>query len=181
MAGRRVILTGLPASGKSTLCQAVVQRATEAEIDLDGVLSLPVFEEGVKIGIDLLDLGTRMRHRLANLRQIDEETTSLTTQRWAFDPQVMEIGGQILVSSTPCELLVADELGPLEFERGEGWLGGLAAVDSGDYQSALVVVRPRLLDVALKRWPDAKTLEIQSPDQVPVLLPELLKLLGIPG
>ncbi|MBN2044938.1 MAG: hypothetical protein JW757_07970 [Anaerolineales bacterium] len=179
MAGRRVILTGLPGSGKSALCQAVVRRADEAGLDLQGVLSPPVFENGVKIGIDLLDLGSRERHQLAVLRQEALEPASLTTQRWTFDPQIIEIGEQILASSTPCELLVVDELGPLEFERGEGWLAGLTAVDSSDFQAALVVVRPSLVEIALKRWPDAQTIEIESAEQVPARLPELLKLLGI--
>jgi len=48
--------------------------------------------------------------------------------------------------------LIVDELGPLEFEREEGWIAGVSAVDSGEYQAALVVIRPSLLMMASQRW-----------------------------
>jgi hypothetical protein len=159
----------------------VVKLARERHIDLKGVMSPPVFEGGIKTGINLLDLGTGQSHRMAKLRQSETGENQLDTIKWSFNPQIMGIGSEILRSSTPCELLVVDELGPLEFDRGQGWLTGLAAVDSGDFQSALIVIRPELLAAALKRWPDAVTLEIQSPDQVPDLLEEAVQLLGLPA
>src|SRR4030067_480562 len=45
------------------------------------------------------------------------------------------------------------ELGRLECEEGGGWSAGLAAVDSGAFTAAVVVVRPRLLSEAHRRWP----------------------------
>lgn len=177
----RLILTGLPGSGKSTLCQTVIQHARAFKFDIKGVLSPPIFESGEKTAIDLIDLSTGERVRLANLRRGGTKDTEITTQRWAFDPTVMEKGEVILASSTPCELLVIDELGPLEFERKMGWQTGLAAADSGDFRSALLVIRPRLLEYALQRWPDAQSLEIESPDQVPDLTRQAIKLLGLPA
>ena len=139
----RLIITGLPGSGKSTLCQTVIQHAQMYKIEIKGVLSPPVFQSGEKIAIDLVDLSSGQRTRLAQLRRSGENDTQITTQRWAFDPAMMEKGSQILASSTPCELLVIDELGPLEFTRKMGWQTGLAAADSGDFRSALLVIRPR--------------------------------------
>jgi len=55
---------------------------------------------------------------------------------------------------------VVDELGPLEFEEGRGWLTGLAAVDCGAFTAAVVVVRPRLLAEARRRWPGAEVVEV---------------------
>ena len=37
------------------------------------------------------------------------------------DAEVLAWGTRILQQATPCDLLVVDELGPLKFERGEGW------------------------------------------------------------
>ncbi len=51
----------------------------------------------------------------------------------------------MLESATPCDLLIVDELGPLEFERNEGWPAGLAAIDSAAYKVGVVVIRPELL------------------------------------
>ena len=57
------------------------------------------------------------------------------------------------------DLLVVDELGPLEFARGVGLTEGLTAVDAGRYAVACVVVRPALVDEALRRWPDATVVD----------------------
>lgn len=63
----------------------------------------------------------------------------------------------------PCDLLIVDELGPLEFNRGEGWIAGLTAVDSGSYQSALVVIRPSLLKMAYQRWEVSQVFDLNDP------------------
>ena len=59
-------------------------------------------------------------------------------------------GNHVLSNSTPCDLLVVDELGPLEIDRGTGWQAGLAAVDSKEYAVAVVVVRAELLGRILR-------------------------------
>jgi hypothetical protein len=61
----------------------------------------------------------------------------------------------VRAQAVPCGLLVVDELGPLEFERAQGWLSGLTALDSGEYELGLVVIRPELMGAALARWPEA--------------------------
>ena len=62
-------------------------------------------------------------------------------------------------------MLIVDELGVLEFERDQGWVAGLAAIDSGDYRLGVVVIRPELLDQAQRRWPTARVIEISGVDQ----------------
>ena len=61
-----------------------------------------------------------------------------------------------------CDLLIVDELGPIELERGEGWQNGIAALNSGEYQAAVVVIRPELLDAASQLWPNASLITIQN-------------------
>jgi hypothetical protein len=81
----------------------------------------------------------------------------------------MAWGNDVLGAATPCDLLIVDELGPLEFERNRGWTDGLAAVDSGDYRHALVVVRPQLLPAARARWPHAQVVDVGLGDQITCL------------
>ena len=85
--------------------------------------------------------------------------------RWAVGVTRANLGDIALDTgeSLPCDLLVVDELGPLEFERGRGWTAGLAAVDSGAYGAALVVVRSGLLERARTRWPGAEVADAASP------------------
>jgi hypothetical protein len=84
----------------------------------------------------------------------------MSTSGWILDETVMAWGNVVLQAATPCDLLIVDELGPLEWEQGRGWLAGLAAVDSGAYGRAVIVVRPELLALALARWSHAGVIEI---------------------
>ncbi len=67
----------------------------------------------------------------------------------------------------PCDLFVLDELGPLEFDRHQGWTAGfdlLAAAST--FRLAIVVVRPEYVQVFLQRFPQAETATIQNPGEI---------------
>jgi hypothetical protein len=119
--------------------------------DRSGVLSPAVFAQGAKIGIDAIDRRTDERRRLAD--RFDPSHHGPSTQRWSFHADAIDWGNTVLRSAAPCDVLIVDELGTLEFDRGEGWLAGLAALDAGAYRLGVVVIRPELLDVARRRWP----------------------------
>jgi nucleoside-triphosphatase THEP1 len=51
-----------------------------------------------------------------------------------------------LRAATPCDVLVVDELGPLELIHGKGWIVALDILQARNYRAALVVVRPCLLE-----------------------------------
>ena len=64
-----------------------------------------------------------------------------------FDPEVFERGARVLAHATPCDLLVVDELGPVELLGGRGWANALEVLRRGNFGTALVVCRPELLEV----------------------------------
>ena len=78
----------------------------------------------------------------------------------AFNLRAVAWANQRLQTVRAGEILFVDELGPLEFERGEGFQQALALLDSGNYEEAFVVVRLSLLDLAFKRWPGARLLRL---------------------
>ena len=87
----------------------------------------------------------------------------MTTDHWAFIPESLDWGNEILGSKhTPCDLLIIDELGPIELERGQGWQNGLSAIASGKYRVAAVVIRPELISTAIHLWPEAQVLHINE-------------------
>ena len=159
--GKIIILTGDIQSGKTSLCQELAQKAKEEGIQLAGLLSPGVFHEGKKSGIDVINLNNWEQRHLAVLKEKDQ--TGLETQRWSFYPEIVQWGNQALENAVPCDLLIVDELGPLEFNRGEGWISGLATVDSGSFQSALVVIRPSLLKMAGQRWKIFQVIDLNDP------------------
>ncbi|MBN1265553.1 MAG: ATP-binding cassette domain-containing protein [Anaerolineales bacterium] len=148
-----VVVTGLSGAGKTTWCREMVKHAKAKGLTVGGLLSPAVFEEGRKTGIDLIDLVSGEQRPLAKLR--GETVSGVGTAQWDLDPEVIAWGDAILTEQPDCDILVLDELGPLEFFRKEGFLSGLALIDQKQFRAAFVVVRSSLLPFAQQRWPYA--------------------------
>ncbi len=152
------IITGDRQAGKTTFCQQWIDIARKAGWEVSGLLSPAEFIDGLKAAIWVEDLRFGERRLLASL--MPTPGLEVRIGKWYFSGQVMEWGNEALKRSSPCDLLVIDELGPLEFDRLEGWQAGLTLVSKGDYQLALIVIRPEYLSQARKLWPSAKTIRI---------------------
>ncbi len=127
-------------------------------MDVSGLLSPPVYVNGVKTAIEVEDLRSGKRRILARNRQ--DDLANIQTMRWSFDSEVLTWGNNLLANAIPCDLLMVDELGLLEFERGEGWQNGLSAIHSGQFRLAVVVIRPELIDKALAEFKNARVLDV---------------------
>ena len=158
--GKIILLTGDIETGKTSLCLEIARIAVEADLDVAGLISPAVFEGDRKIAIDAMDLRSRESRRLAILK--GGEKTGMDTRRWSFNPEVVSWGNQVLKTAIPCDLLIVDELGPLEFHHQKGWVAGFSSIESRDYQVAVVVVRPSLLDTARRRWEISREIDINS-------------------
>lgn len=157
-----LILTGARGAGKTTVCARVVQEARARGWRVAGVLSPARMEQGEKTAIHVQDVCTQALRPLARPRTCTAPTPSVETQTWVFDENALAWGNQLLKDAAPCDLLVIDELGPLELEQGKGWNAGLEALEAKRYRFALVVVRPRLVKRAHARWPDAHVLDLSA-------------------
>jgi nucleoside-triphosphatase THEP1 len=154
------IVTGSQGAGKTTFCDRLVAAAREAGWKTAGLLSRPVFEEGFRTAIEAEDLRTGETRQLA----LRSERPTPGSKHWKFDEVTLDWGNQVLTDSTPIDLLVIDELGPLEFEREGGWQAGFRAIDSRQYAIAVVVIRAEMLGEGLVRWQDANLVEIDTPE-----------------
>jgi energy-coupling factor transport system ATP-binding protein len=127
-----------------------------------GILSPAVFRGGVKAGIDVVDVAGGTSRRLATRAGGDvpgrpEGDRALSHGGWSFDREALAWADGMLAAASPtCDLLVVDELGPLELLHGEGFTAAFGLVDAADGGVIVVVVRPELVDVARRRWPLAQ-------------------------
>lgn len=142
------VLTGGRGAGKTIHCGALAEQASIAGWDVAGLLSPAIFKDGVKTSILTQDLRTGESRPLAMLSALNVKRSTFSREfgQWRFDPVVMDWGNQILQSRQPCDLFIVDELGPLEFFRGEGWVNAFDALRQARYRLAVVVIRPECVD-----------------------------------
>jgi nucleoside-triphosphatase THEP1 len=153
------LITGPSGAGKTTFCAEFVVQMQGTGSSVGGFICPAVFEGGKKIGIDLLNVASGERRRLG-LRTYNKGET--TVGCWQLDESVLAWGNQILAGLKHEDIIIIDELGPLELEDGYGYQEALHLLDEGRYRTAFVVVRPALLPLARLRWPQAQVLELES-------------------
>lgn len=138
-----VVLTGPSGSGKSTACQEAVRLARLGGRSVAGLLTLRRFEAGRLTGIDVLDLASGDRRPLAEL---DRATDGPATDHWHFHRDGIAWGSSRLASPAAADLVLVDELGPLELVRGQGWSGAFDALCAPWVRLGVAVVRPALVE-----------------------------------
>jgi nucleoside-triphosphatase len=158
---RLVIVTGERGAGKTTWCAELIHRASASGIVAAGLLSPAVLAADQNIGSDLVDIATQERRPLANRRpKLPENPGGMI---WQFDPQTVQWANEVLASIPDCQLLILDELGPLELLEGQGFRRGLEILDRNTLNAtACAVVRPSLVSNAMARWPWATCLSLDG-------------------
>jgi len=162
---RYALVTGAIGSGKTTVAGRVVERARACGLTVAGLWCPGRTLHGDKVGIDAVDLSRGMRRLLAlqHGRTAEERislaTPGVATGRYRFDPQVMAWANDVLARAVKArpDLLVVDEIGPLELEQGEGFAPVIGRLAAGEVPCALLVVRERLLEGLRGCLPAAST------------------------
>ena len=156
------LVTGQRGVGKTTFCRALIAHARTQNWDVAGLLSPAVFEGQHKTGILLEDVRSGETRPLAS--STPQAAFDLQLGAWYFDRSSLAWGSNILESSLPCDLLIVDELGPLELKQHMGWWSALDILrrDLGcdQYRLALVVIRPELQETAHNLFAFSKTLVV---------------------
>jgi nucleoside-triphosphatase THEP1 len=155
-----VQVTGKKGAGKTRWCVDLIEYARTLDLKPRGLISPAIFENGRKVGIDLMDLSSGERRRLAYLAGTADG--DLQTTDWRMVTKTLDWGNSILEKIRTCDLFVLDEVGPLEFELEVGLTVGLDILDSHKNFPSVVVIRPSLLKAAYSRWPWGKVVDLSS-------------------
>jgi nucleoside-triphosphatase THEP1 len=148
--GRLVLLTGDRGAGKTTACLRLTVLARAAGLDCAGIVSPALFDGAAKVGIDVQDVRTNERRRLADL---DPTPAGLRLGPFRFSEESLAWAAERLGDACPCQILIVDEIGPLELELGQGWVEALDVLRRGDYELAVAVVRLSLVATIRERLP----------------------------
>jgi nucleoside-triphosphatase THEP1 len=136
---RILVLTGLRGSGKTMACLELIERARRSGLDCAGLVSPATLSGGVRTGADVVDVRTGERHAFT----VEGEVRM-------FDHGVLAWAANRLDGACPCDLLVVDEIGPLELIQGRGWRNALDVIGTCGYGFAVIVVRPSLLGALMR-------------------------------
>jgi len=147
---RLALVTGDIKVGKTTVVGQVVALARARGYICAGLWAPAHVVDGRKVGIQAMDLSSGERRLLARVAT-DEAGERLG--RYTFDPTVIAWANGILAAAVAAQpdLLLIDEIGPLELERGGGLAPVLELLAAGRVPRALVVVRAWLLDALRAR------------------------------
>jgi nucleoside-triphosphatase THEP1 len=157
------VLTGQVHSGKTTQATRIVQRLRGEGLSISGFLCPGSFREGIRNSFTLVNLGDGKGTVLA---EVEKREGWIRHGRYYFNPQGLSLGQRIIRSGLDQnkELLVVDEIGPIELEGG-GWSSILKWL-GGEFRIAqLWIVREQVLKVVMERWSI-------PPEQVVRVLPE---------
>jgi len=170
---RIILLTGARFSGKSTLCQRLAH-AQPPGLTVSGLLTRHTGPHSLEVH----ELRSGLTYPLT-LPFEGEGGIALTHFR--MDTDAMARSARALEAAFPTDLFLLDEIGPLELERGGGWIAALRLLQTNAYRLAVVVVRPELLVTALAQLGHAVyTVAHVTPEQREPLFATIQELIQCP-
>jgi nucleoside-triphosphatase THEP1 len=148
-----VLLTGERQVGKTTVCRQVAELARGLGYGPAGVLALAVFDKGGLPRAYHAQMVADGEQRL--LARANGDLGGPCTSRYSFDAGVFSwvIERLRTAISRGCDVLIVDEIGPLELEQGKGLAPILSDLSAGGLPPLLLVVRPELARQLQKQLP----------------------------
>ncbi len=150
----QIAIKGMRGSGKTTFLLNLVNVLREKGIRVKGIVSPAAFEDGRKTAIELVDLATDARHVLARL--VKKTRSTLQFGDWAFFEETINWGNACLSKIRFTDVLVVDEIGPLELDLGSGFQAGLDQLAAGHYRVGILSIRPKCEEGLLSRFQEMK-------------------------
>lgn len=141
-----LIVTGPKNSGKTSFCRELARLVKGAGADVAGVLTEKRSGQ--------VSAGAAAPRLLVVTNLRSGKTAALGEwrgERWVLSDEGIEFGLGALRGALPCDLLVIDELGPLELKRGQGWSPAIPLLAQARYRLAVVTVRRELAGLLSSR------------------------------
>lgn len=146
---QRLAIIGERGCGKTSLILNLVEAFQKRGLAVAGIVSIGIFEQGEKVAIEVVDLMNGTSRLLARLRK--EVVTDLQFGDWSFYPETFDWANQKLASIKHMELLIVDEIGPLELEQGGGFKVGLSLFEKGDFHLGIMTARQKCVEALQNR------------------------------
>jgi nucleoside-triphosphatase THEP1 len=144
------ILTGPVQAGKTTMVSEKVNLLREKGVNVMGFLCPGSFSGGKRSAFSLVDLETG---RQVPMGDVNGQKGWVKFRRFFFNPEAF-IQGKLWINGCfkkDPDLLVIDEVGPMELEGG-GWSDTLDALAQNSSVAQLWIVRQEIVQEVLRKW-----------------------------
>jgi nucleoside-triphosphatase THEP1 len=188
-ADRICVVTGEQGSGKSTVCVRTARLAMARGFTVAGILTERVGSGDTSFR-RVIDLSTQETRPFGSqdkgpgqgnerLRAWDKAASRLVgsdplTPRWRYESEVFDWANEIFSRLSFHDLIVVDEVGPLELLGGRGWVKALDVLASAAFRLAVVVCRPSLLGELRKQLGGVPVTLFEVTSQTRESLPEAM-------
>lgn len=147
-----VWVSGARQVGKSTVLLAGRQAAIQTGLSPGGMISVGRFVGDEKTGIDVMDAATGTVVQLATYHaDLERCGEGIQTGHYDFSADGLAAGLRFAAAGQSADVFFADELGPLEYKRCQGWADVIPMIAARKFGCALVTVRPDLIDLARQK------------------------------
>jgi nucleoside-triphosphatase THEP1 len=166
------VITGPRDSGKTTLCELILESMGKSEVTTTGILSKGIYLDGKKVAIEVINLADRSKKILAQYSPGWD--VDFPQREWEFCDETLYWGDEVLRGAVPTGCLIIDELGFLEMEKNKGWLSAFTALDSLSYNLAIVTIRPGFAQPFQIKYPHSIIYRINDQTSINVISHQIL-------
>ena len=164
-----IIVTGAIGSGKTTVCQKVINIAQSLGYTCGGILTYKARGKGLVV----LDIQTGKRKTLAGTDNIYHGPH---TGKYFFNAEAIDFGIRAIDRGISSDILFVDEIGYLELGGG-GFAKSLELVKADKAKNSILVIRKQLLSAFLAQLGDKPSIfetTISTRNQLPQKICETL-------
>ncbi len=158
---RLFVITGERGAGKSEVCARLAALLVQRGMTLGGVITERGAAGEGRVAVDLAT-GERRPFGKQETDRVDVPprepggagpvgaghapgVADPLTPGWVFADDVFRWGNEVFDRAGDRDVVIVDELGPVEILGDRGWVHAVERVKAGDYKVAVVVCRPGLL------------------------------------
>lgn len=177
---KHIFLTGPPRIGKTTIVLKVVEDLKGRGIKIGGMLSREILEGGVRVGFKIVDLWSGVEGVLAHINQ--KNGPQVGKYRVCLEDLEKVGAGAIVGACRLADLIVIDEVGPMELYSKAFREAVLTALDSGKILLGTIHYRVKTSFTDMvrgRRDVDIIAVTYSNRDELPrVIAEEILRRIG---
>ena len=170
--GKINLITGERGVGKTILCSTLIEKMKIKEYSVAGIISPGLYHNDVKVGIEAINIKSGENVKLADYSPGWDIENPLRI--WKINSDAIPWGNDVLNKSIPCDVLIIDEIGYLEFEKDCGWNKSFEILEEKGFRIAFVVVRISLMETARSHWEKAHILKIEDWENIDLVSKNIL-------